>query len=117
MAVLILGSKAQGRGFISAPREQGYQFDLVGGIARHEEIAAPQDVASPLQFALGANVQPFYGQGGIDDQPRDVLDIEPVPDKLVHTRLDKSGRSEEHTSELPSLMSTSYAVFRMKKNK
>src|SRR3546814_9747119 len=91
MAVLILGSKAQGRGFISAPREQGYQFDLVGGIARHEEIAAPQDVASPLQFALGANVQPFYGQGGIDDQPRDVLDIEPVKDKLVHTRLDKSG--------------------------
>src|SRR3546814_1753201 len=98
MAVLILGSKAQGRGFISAPREQGYQFDLVGGIARHEEIAAPQDVASPLQFALGANVQPFYGQGGIDDQPRDVL------------------RSEEHTSELQSLMRISYAVFCLKTN-
>src|SRR3546814_7751710 len=31
--------------------------------------------------------------------------------------LDKLGRSEEHTSELQSLMSSSYAVFCLKKNK
>src|SRR3546814_4992019 len=40
------------------------------------------------------------------------LDL-PWPTKLI---LALSDRSEEHTSELPSLMRTSYAVFCLKKN-
>src|SRR3546814_2161902 len=36
---------------------------------------------------------------------------------LVHRRPQRGKRSEEHTSELQSLMRISYAVFRWKKNK
>src|SRR3546814_1496676 len=36
---------------------------------------------------------------------------------LPHARLDTDGRSEEHTSELQSLMRISYAVFCLKKKK
>src|SRR3546814_4100678 len=42
----------------------------------------------------------------------------PTKDKLPHPQVSQSGirdRSEEHTSELQSLMRISYAVFRLKK--
>src|SRR3546814_4180041 len=35
---------------------------------------------------------------------------------IDHPPIDQFKRSEEHTSELPSLMRTSYAVFALKKN-
>src|SRR3546814_2724997 len=38
-------------------------------------------------------------------------------DRLHHRGHDLPGRSEEHTSELKSLMRTSYAVFCLKKKK
>src|SRR3546814_2152660 len=41
----------------------------------------------------------------------------PVEDARKHRRLRESLRSEEHTSELQSLMRTSYAVFCLKKKK
>src|SRR3546814_6662577 len=43
----------------------------------------------------------------------------PVAFRIAHAagRLDCDGRSEEHTSELQSLMRTSYAVFRLKKKR
>src|SRR3546814_6794514 len=37
--------------------------------------------------------------------------------RAVRTRIDGGGRSEEHTSELQSLMRISYAVFCLKKKK
>src|SRR3546814_10330787 len=40
-----------------------------------------------------------------------------LPRKTEHWLSSKSGRSEEHTSELQSLMRISYAVFCLKKNK
>src|SRR3546814_6327085 len=48
------------------------------------------------------------------DLPADLLDG--VPAHRV-TRLRRQGRSEEHTSELQSLMRISYAVFCLKKKK
>src|SRR3546814_4105220 len=47
-----------------------------------------------------------------------VASILDVAGPLPHARLDTDGRSEEHTSELQSLMRISYAVFCLtKKNK
>src|SRR3546814_7408052 len=44
--------------------------------------------------------------------------LEKVEDRVVQTPFgDRSGRSEEHTSELQSLMRISYAVFCLKKKK
>src|SRR3546814_9225000 len=40
---------------------------------------------------------------------------EPAPDPALHRRGGGSSRSEEHTSELQSLMRISYAVFCLKK--
>src|SRR3546814_10466384 len=56
-------------------------------------------------------------------RPRDVLDfLAPLPvarlpgvGKVMDERLASLGRSEEHTSELQSLMRISYAVFCLKK--
>src|SRR3546814_5035964 len=69
-------------------------------------------VLLPLQLELGAPV------------PRPaVCDHDPVEAPVAHDRhmqdhrADvKRGRSEEHTSELQSLMRISYAVFCLKKN-
>src|SRR3546814_7934460 len=50
---------------------------------------------------------------------RDVqmLEIKHEIQKKVHTDIDQQQRSEEHTSELQSLMRISYAVFCLKKKK
>src|SRR3546814_2640262 len=47
------------------------------------------------------------------------VDIEPVDidEEEIRARLQESPRSEEHTSELQSLMRTSYAVFCLKQKK
>src|SRR3546814_7430974 len=52
-----------------------------------------------------------YGWKGIRIETRDQLD-DGIADMLGH-----DGRSEEHTSELQSLMRISYAVFCLKKKK
>src|SRR3546814_10420225 len=49
---------------------------------------------------------------------RDVVLVLDLPDDLLDQVLDRhQARSEEHTSELPSLMRISYAVFCLKKKK
>src|SRR3546814_2247100 len=56
--------------------------------------------------------------GGTDDRGIDSNPVEgnPVEERIVDALLAK-GRSEEHTSELQSLMRISYAVFCLKKKK
>src|SRR3546814_10661506 len=50
-------------------------------------------------------------------EPRPVGDILFMPPNYtLHSRWDRGDRSEEHTSELQSLMRISYAVFCLKKN-
>src|SRR3546814_6821580 len=72
-------------------------------------------------------------RGGVDERQRAFIGDEgqrpfesveigfaPAPQRLFELRdamLDKRGRSEEHTSELQSLMRISYAVFCLKKKK
>src|SRR3546814_3586627 len=43
--------------------------------------------------------------------------VQPQAERRQRRRLGRHARSEEHTSELQSLMRTSYAVFCLKKNK
>src|SRR3546814_7610295 len=79
-----------------------------------------------LRSLIGVR-QGEFGQGGVGDQGRTVsyetrtvgeraavagrdADLDPVLETLY-------GRSEEHTSELQSLMRISYAVFCLKKKK
>src|SRR3546814_10810375 len=68
-------------------------------------LAAPEDGAPAEQRLLPARrLPPLPGLG---------VDLHGQP----HTRVVALERSEEHTSELQSLMRTSYAVFCLKKKK
>src|SRR3546814_7606971 len=53
-------------------------------------------------------------------EPFDFLQLDPVPGRVADDGIEAAGpvlRSEEHTSELQSLMRISYAVFCLKKKK
>src|SRR3546814_2081519 len=63
------------------------------------------DEALPHEYALTAKLARFFAQAWSKDADRYWLAV------------DVMGRSEEHTSELQSLMRISYAVFCLKKNK
>src|SRR3546814_1464692 len=76
----------------------GYRFDLRHPLA--DEVAF-------CQWGRVAGVSRYAAATGMA-QHHDVLDLQ-----RVHAKLD--GRSEEHTSELQSLMRISYAVFCLKK--
>src|SRR3546814_6480383 len=47
----------------------------------------------------------------------DLLFVQPIPGPKTHNVIIRGDRSEEHTSELQSLMRISYAVFCLKKKK
>src|SRR3546814_7086489 len=72
-----------------------------GGLAQAYTIGADFVDGKPSALVLGDNI--FYGHG--------------MPELLAsaNSRTDGATRSEEHTSELQSLMRTSYAVFSLKK--
>src|SRR3546814_5470797 len=71
----------------------------------------------PLQFAEGVTRQTLKLDGSETFTIHGVGDIRPRQDvEVTLTRADGK-RSEEHTSELQSLMRISYAVFCLKKRK
>src|SRR3546814_4551321 len=96
-----------------------------------QHCPAPHAAAGPGRFRLGR--RPPGGNPGIARFHRDEDRRQPVGGTAVvaagHRRRGRSrrgnrppawlrrDRSEEHTSELQSLMRTSYAVFCLKKNK
>src|SRR3546814_3238820 len=104
--------------------------DLIGGHRVHHLLGTKRRARHRLAVPVGG-VAAFAGPrvGAVDDLPVAVLDI------VYHRRLHllavigedgegvghlKDGRlarSEEHTSELQSLMRISYAVFCLKKKK
>src|SRR3546814_1280720 len=78
--------------------------------------------AAALGQPLGAaSSQPLSAQMHevpvIAAQMRAAVNIEDLPGHGTGARQIKHGRSEEHTSELQSLMRISYAVFCLKKKK
>src|SRR3546814_4934598 len=82
-------------------------------------------IAVAAGFVLGLGVLSACGDAGSDDEGRDVEAKSDCEDKFEAgskmEELSKAGkitvgvRSEEHTSELQSLMRSSYAVFCLKK--
>src|SRR3546814_2064923 len=77
----------------------------------NEPVDRPCPRAERLRAALGAVV----AAGG---DPEDLLDtLTATSDPALFLRGDVYGRSEEHTSELQSLMRISYAAFCLKKKK
>src|SRR3546814_8517745 len=68
------------------------------------------------RISNAADRHPFQSRAGEADEH---LPPARMPDGMIRHRdggRDRAGRSEEHTSELQSLMRISYAVFCLKKN-
>src|SRR3546814_10483797 len=89
-------------------------------IARHDRrielaVLAIEPVAADHRDVAAGNIAP----AALDDHRRALLDPAPALDRvhgvLVLLQRLQVGRSEEHTSELQSLMTISYAVFCLKK--
>src|SRR3546814_1222982 len=78
------------------------------------DVHAGRDIAKLLDGLDALSVQRVAGQRG--DRQRHFLRgfLAPAGD---HDNVAERGRSEEHTSELQSLMRISYAVFCLKKKK
>src|SRR3546814_3336733 len=78
----------------------GHPGSRAGRLAAGENARRGRDTAAVMAAIAGGGI---HGRGGIGG--------------LVHGVRDRTGRSEEHTSELQSLMRISYAVFCLKKKK
>src|SRR3546814_5024773 len=96
--------------------QRGQRLDQHGGLDRHVQRA---DDACALQrlrraeFLAQGHQAGHFGFGDVDLAAA-VIGQRDVADHIVFA-LDNGGRSEEHTSDLQSLMRTSYAVFCLKK--
>src|SRR3546814_1361202 len=86
---------------------------LEAGHADHEEfvevVAGDGEEAQPLEQRMGG-IARFLQHPPVEGQPAQ------LPVEVAIARL-AAARSEEHTSELQSLMRISYAVFCLKKKK
>src|SRR3546814_8915924 len=89
---------------------------------RLEEVPVARVRAQLLQVVAGAEAAP----GALDDDHADRLVGRDAIERLLQRAHESAGegvvltgpvRSEEHTSELQSLMRISYAVFRLNTNK
>src|SRR3546814_1783982 len=100
---------------MAAVERLGAHSDRLGNLALVEQDAA----ASVWCIDVAFLVDRYIHRDAFGDLPRrllmgTVLDIHPDAEIEVRTMTD---RSEEHTSELQSLMRISYAVFCLKKKK
>src|SRR3546814_6307702 len=97
-------------------RISDWSSDVCSSDLRHQRFLRPRSRnfrrARPLQAA--APVSHGAGKGLSVRRGRDSLEMRARADRRRHPR---RGRSEEHTSELQSLMRISYAVFCLKKKK
>src|SRR3546814_4208681 len=93
------------------------------GFVGHLDQAAGDDLRlADEEHAAGVAVPTVDDDGDVDVD--DVAVVETLviagnaeADDVVHRGADRLGRSEEHTSELQSLMRSSYAVFCLKKKR
>src|SRR3546814_5749514 len=100
-------------------------YDPDGQVVRStqtvEEQASNQDGA-PAGITVGNNLPDALpdldtGSGSQSQTSRIEETVNYEITKTVKTHIHEAGRSEEHTSELQSLMRISYAVFCLKKKK
>src|SRR3546814_3430678 len=84
---------------------------------RFIQIGLPYKIIGGFRFYERAEIRDALAYLRIVHQPSDDLAFERIVNVPKRGLGDKAvGRSEEHTSELQSLMSTSYPVFCLKKN-
>src|SRR3546814_7637318 len=104
---------------MTRPAAVGVDDDLATGQTAIADRAADHEVAGRVDVELGLLVDPLRRQHRLEDflhhafAQRLQLDARIMLGRQ-HDRVD---RSEEHTSELQSLMRISYAVFCLKKQK
>src|SRR3546814_2346865 len=98
------------------PLGHGGETDLVGGIFRYLDGSGVQQGAGGLKLGFHVS-QRELGCLEISNRLTELLAVPGIIDRLVQTALRTAQRSEEHTSELQSLMRISYAVFCLKKKK
>src|SRR3546814_2656837 len=112
-----VGQEAQMKAFLaastSARMHHGWILAGIRGLgkARFARAAATHLLAEAAGPPLGG--EGFYVPAG--HRIRSLMEAGTHPDFICLTRLER--RSEEHTSELQSLMRISYAVFCLKKTK
>src|SRR3546814_2506472 len=107
-----------GRGVEQGERREGRQVDAAGlraeGRAQHLHLG--DEVPVPVNHAFG-----HAGRAAGEQDRGDVVGLRVAQLRpgagTVSLDLRQRGRSEEHTSELQSLMRISYAVFCLKKKK
>src|SRR3546814_2386264 len=86
--------------------------DRIESVDKHQCGGGPEpDILAQAQESLAADALLHHDREVHRIAERPVIG----PQRLVQ-RLGEAGRSEEHTSELQSLMRISYAVFCLKKN-
>src|SRR3546814_10633258 len=98
--------------FLWPRRAAGAVLPVWRGGDRHRDLPVPRAVPDRL-VRRGAGAARGQRAGLLAAAPRS---LERPGEPSVHRRRAGAGRSEEHTSELQSLMRISYAVFCLKKN-
>src|SRR3546814_6341083 len=89
--------------------------DLDRRLADQGAAQVPAEEVGGLQHVVPVqSVEDLQMLGALDDQPLPV-EVRPVLQQPAHAVHADERRSEEHTSELQSLMRTSNAVFCLKK--
>src|SRR3546814_8091501 len=88
-------------------------FTIFAGDARGDERSYARDLASTLDIPL---TEAGYDLAAVDILRSSFIHA-PRPGGRAQLQAYDKLRSEEHTSELPSLMRISYAVFCLKKKK
>src|SRR3546814_4095678 len=98
--------------------ESAAEGEEVGGDVSCLLLAEP-DIGHrcPRFDRLGIEEPPLERFWTVDERARYVHALSPVVEGRTHRGIGATDRSEEHTSELQSLMRISYAVFCLKKKK
>src|SRR3546814_9892397 len=110
------------------PSDQGKRTNLGRGLAalfgeENEDYASLDKVRSsktvPIEHLRPGRFQPrhHFDEAAVDALAESIKAQGILQPILVRRHPDRPNRSEEHTSELQSLMRTSYAVFCLKKKK
>src|SRR3546814_4477644 len=99
----------------SIPGDWGTAVNVQAMVFGNMGDTSATGVAFTRDPATGENC--YYGEFLINAQGEDVVAGIRTPQYLTKQARERAGRSEEHTSELQSLMRISYAVFCLKKKK
>src|SRR3546814_16336266 len=102
-------------------RFRDYVLREAGGSADGDRLSADGRTVVAKAFPIGIDAEQFAEMTASDEARKDAARLKAAIFNRVQIigvdRLDYTKRSEEHTSELQSLMRISYAVFCLKKKK